>query len=194
MEYNPTGADPELDAAVRQRIEDERARIQRNTERREARERLKGKLAGGGGTAASPSASAAGSPGAYSDVDAGTPAVNGGAGGGSSANGTPQKTGGRGGRNKDGTARKCANCGQVGHIKTNRKSVSPSFTCLFCGGRDAVELPGTATASRKRGAGSRTGGGGGGKRRKVAGADAAAAYGADTKSSFAGETGTALVL
>ncbi|KAK3111487.1 hypothetical protein LTR53_013215, partial [Teratosphaeriaceae sp. CCFEE 6253] len=104
MEYDPTGADPELDAAVRQRIEDERARIQRNTERREARERLKGKLAGGGGgTAASPSASAAGSPGAYSDADAGTPAVHGGPGGGSSANGTPQKTGGRGGRNKDGT-------------------------------------------------------------------------------------------
>jgi hypothetical protein len=35
------------------------------------------------------------------------------------------------GRSKDGTARKCANCGQVGHIKTNRKSVQPppKFVC-----------------------------------------------------------------
>jgi len=34
------------------------------------------------------------------------------------------------GRSKDGTARKCANCGQVGHIKTNRKSVKFSkFVC-----------------------------------------------------------------
>ena len=32
------------------------------------------------------------------------------------------------GRSKDGTARKCANCGQVGHIKTNRKSVKSSHS------------------------------------------------------------------
>jgi hypothetical protein len=35
------------------------------------------------------------------------------------------------GRSKDGTARKCANCGQVGHIKTNRKSV-PKFSKFVC--------------------------------------------------------------
>ncbi|KAK3722211.1 hypothetical protein LTR37_002644 [Vermiconidia calcicola] len=91
LEMNPTG-DAEMDALKRQQLEKELARISRNAERRVAREKQKGKHA------ASP---AAGSPGP-SDPD-GT---------------TPQK--GRG-RNKDGTARKCANCGQVGHIKTNRK-------------------------------------------------------------------------
>lgn len=96
----PTG-DPELDALAQQAIQKEVARLERNADRREAREKQKGKHAG------SP---AAASP-AQSEMD-GT---------------TPQK--GRG-RTKDGTARKCANCGQVGHIKTNRKSVT--FSCLFC--------------------------------------------------------------
>ena len=109
-------------------VEDERTRIQRNAERREARERLKGKIASGVGSLP---ASVAGSPG-LSDVD--TPAVN----GAGSANGTPQK--GRGGRNKDGTSRKCANCGQVGHIKTNRKSVCANFTCPICGTTERVDL------------------------------------------------------
>lgn len=36
------------------------------------------------------------------------------------------------GRSKDGTARKCANCGQVGHIKTNRKSVKFSQSVCQC--------------------------------------------------------------
>ena len=36
------------------------------------------------------------------------------------------------GRSKDGTARKCANCGQVGHIKTNRKSVKLSYSVCQC--------------------------------------------------------------
>lgn len=36
------------------------------------------------------------------------------------------------GRSKDGTARKCANCGQVGHIKTNRKSVKLSQSVCQC--------------------------------------------------------------
>jgi hypothetical protein len=36
------------------------------------------------------------------------------------------------GRSKDGTARKCANCGQVGHIKTNRKSVKPPRSVCQC--------------------------------------------------------------
>ena len=105
-ELKPTG-DPEADRIRRMKLERELARVSRNVERREAREKAKGKVAN------SP-AGAAGSPGASE--------------GNSATDGTPQK-GGRG-RNKDGTARKCANCGQVGHIKTNRKSVN--FRCLFC--------------------------------------------------------------
>lgn len=30
-----------------------------------------------------------------------------------------------------GTTRKCANCGQVGHIKTNKKYDSPNYTPSF---------------------------------------------------------------
>jgi hypothetical protein len=40
------------------------------------------------------------------------------------------------GRSKDGTARKCANCGQVGHIKTNRKSVKFSQSVCQCANPD----------------------------------------------------------
>ena len=113
---NPTG-DPELDELKRLQLEKELARISRNADRRVAREKAKGRHIG------SP---AAGSPG-QSDPD-----------GNSNTDGTPQK--GRG-RNKDGTARKCANCGQVGHIKTNRKSVT--FTCLCCGLHECVPLDGS---------------------------------------------------
>lgn len=111
LEMNPTG-DPELDELKRNKLQKELARISRNADRRLAREKAKGKGTGGAG---SPAAGAAASP----DPDAN-----------SNADSTPQKGAGRG-RNKDGTARKCANCGQVGHIKTNRKSVN--FDCLFCG-------------------------------------------------------------
>ncbi|EME48941.1 hypothetical protein DOTSEDRAFT_67851 [Dothistroma septosporum NZE10] len=101
----PTG-DAEKDRFAKEKLQKELARIQRNADRREARERLKkGKTADGA------SHSAAASPGP-SDADGPASAVNG------NADGTPQK--GKG-RTKDGTARKCANCGQVGHIKTNRK-------------------------------------------------------------------------
>lgn len=56
-----------------------------------------------------------------------------------STDNTPQKTTSTGrGRNKDGTARKCANCGQVGHIKTNRKSVY-LFICSACGTQVSVQ-------------------------------------------------------
>ena len=118
MDYIPDGKDKELDELVQQKVTAELQRIQRNADRRELRENQKHKRAGGG--AGSPPASTAGSPGP-SDVDT---AANTG-----SADPTPQK--GRG-RNKDGTARKCANCGQVGHIKTNRKSVYTSI-CPGCG-------------------------------------------------------------
>lgn len=48
------------------------------------------------------------------------------------------------GRSKDGTARKCANCGEVGHIKTNRKSVN-SFSCPFCFKRNRIGEDGNGT-------------------------------------------------
>ena len=110
---NPTG-DPVLDALKRQELERELARIERNQDRRMAREKAKGQNIG----------SPAGASPGQSDAD-----------GNSNTDGTPQK--GRG-RNKDGTARKCANCGQVGHIKTNRKSVS--FTCICCSSQECVPL------------------------------------------------------
>lgn len=113
---NPTG-DLEFDALKRQELERELARLSRNQERRVAREKQKGIVGNSGSPAAA-------SP-AQSDT------------GGTGGDGTtPQKTGR--GRNKDGTARKCANCGQVGHIKTNRKSVS--FTCLYCGPAEFLPL------------------------------------------------------
>lgn len=126
MEYVPTGVDPELDALVKARVDEEIKRIQKNADRRHLRETAKNR--NGGGAAGSPPASVAGSPGP-SDVDApASSAVNG------STDVTPQK--GRG-RNKDGTARKCANCGQVGHIKTNRKSVY-TFLCPSCGTEEQI--------------------------------------------------------
>ncbi|KAF2773302.1 hypothetical protein EJ03DRAFT_323802 [Teratosphaeria nubilosa] len=106
--YQMTGEDPELEQLVKEKLQEEYNRIKRNVDRREARERLKNHQVGGAG---SPPASNAGSPGP-SDAE-GRAGVNG------SADGTPQKA--ARGRPKDGTARKCANCGQVGHIKTNRK-------------------------------------------------------------------------
>ncbi|EME87519.1 uncharacterized protein MYCFIDRAFT_105631, partial [Pseudocercospora fijiensis CIRAD86] len=101
--FVPTG-DKDKDNFARQELEKELARIQRNADRREARDKLKAKNAAG-------SPAAAASPG-RSDLDGPASTMNGG------TDITPQK--GKG-RNKDGTARKCANCGQVGHIKTNRK-------------------------------------------------------------------------
>ena len=124
---NPTG-DPEQDALRMQKLQKELARIQRNQDRRLAREKAKGK------TADSP---AGASPGGPSDADGGT----------STADGTLQK--GRG-RNKDGTARKCANCGQVGHIKTNRKLV-PTFDCMFC---DSTEFEPLNGGKKRKGNGS----------------------------------------
>ncbi|KAL5359385.1 hypothetical protein BJX96DRAFT_148295 [Aspergillus floccosus] len=79
----PTG-DPEVDARNKKLLENELSRLNRNKERRFAREKQKGVAR----------ASAGDSP----------------------ADGAP------GGSGKGaGTQRKCANCGQVGHIKTNKK-------------------------------------------------------------------------
>lgn len=118
LDAAPTG-DSEFDSLLRQKMEKELARVERNVDRREAREKAKGRVPGGAG---SPPAGGAASPSQLSDTGADN-----------TTDGTPQKSGGTGrGKSKDGTARKCANCGQVGHIKTNRKSVSPSFKCIFC--------------------------------------------------------------
>ncbi|PGH06426.1 hypothetical protein AJ79_06515 [Helicocarpus griseus UAMH5409] len=85
-DIKPTG-DPETDARRMKQLQYELQRLQRNKERRHARERQKGIT----------SESAEMSPGA--------------------ANSPTTPAGPKGG----GTQRKCANCGQVGHIKTNKK-------------------------------------------------------------------------
>jgi transcription initiation factor TFIID subunit 1 len=127
--FVPTG-DPEKDEFARQQLQKELTRVLRNAERREAREKLKEKK-----MQATHSPSAAPSPGP-SDLDGPASTIAGpsaGPGLGAAADNAPQKSKGR---SKDGTARKCANCGQVGHIKTNRKSVI--FHCLFCSLRDVT--------------------------------------------------------
>ena len=128
LDLQPTG-DPELDALKRQQLEKELARVTRNVDRRVAREKARGKSYAGSPSAV---ASPGGGGGGASEIGAPASSVAAALNGGGSVDTTPQK--GRG-RNKDGTARKCANCGQVGHIKTNRKSVissNTSFTCSFC--------------------------------------------------------------
>ncbi|KAJ9654017.1 hypothetical protein H2198_006872 [Neophaeococcomyces mojaviensis] len=108
-ELAPTG-DPEKDARAKKRIEEELAKLTNSKQRR----RKKGPQATM--DAGSPVAGGAGSPAA--DGDPSTPAPA------SSGKGQP-------------TQRKCANCGQVGHIKTNKKLVSGSIPksvlCGYCG-------------------------------------------------------------
>lgn len=96
-DIKPTG-DADYDARTRKRLEDELARLEKNRERRFAREKAKGKVVGG--DAMSPSS-----------PDPNSPATGPGVGTGKVA----------------GTQRKCANCGQVGHIKTNKK-----WVCSYC--------------------------------------------------------------
>lgn len=153
-ELKPTG-DPELDRLARQKLQKELARLQRNTERRIAREKQKQRIAAVTSGATNVEFTVddeplddAGSP--TSDIvsDAG------------SRKATPQKTGK--GRTKDGTARKCANCGQVGHIKTNRKSVNSALNQFACrctsssganaGGRAAADTSGQRDPRGKDGA------------------------------------------
>ncbi|PYI19930.1 hypothetical protein BO86DRAFT_236754 [Aspergillus japonicus CBS 114.51] len=87
----PTG-DPEIDARNKKLLEAELSRLNRNKERRFAREKQKG----------------------AARASAGDSPADGGGGSGKSA----------------GTQRKCANCGQVGHIKTNKKCVLNQDECL----------------------------------------------------------------
>jgi transcription initiation factor TFIID subunit 1 len=82
-EMKATG-NAEMDAQMRQKLEMELARLKRNVERREGREKAKG----------------------IHHTQLSTP-------------GTPAAGTGKGGA----TPRKCANCGEVGHIKTNKKFV-----------------------------------------------------------------------
>ncbi|GAB7352762.1 hypothetical protein MBLNU459_g3111t1 [Dothideomycetes sp. NU459] len=102
--------DQDLMDIQRQKVQAEIDRLQRNMDRREARERAKGIL---------PSPSAAPSP-----APDGTEA-------GESATPVTGKKG-RSKKNTEGTARKCANCGQVGHIKTNKKYASNFLICNTC--------------------------------------------------------------
>jgi hypothetical protein len=87
-DIKPTG-DSEYDKQQVIKLKAEFARLARNIERREGREKAKGIYKG-------------------------------------SADGTPSVGPGKGGA----TPRKCANCGEVGHIKTNKKYVTP-FLLLF---------------------------------------------------------------
>ena len=96
-----------FDAAQYKAAEEEIARLQRNLERGDARRRAKG-------------------------IDASPSAVNSPAGDGDDGadgaptDGKPRK--GRKKQNPEGTGRRCANCGQIGHIKTNKKWVNASVS------------------------------------------------------------------
>ena len=127
-DFKPTG-DVELDNLKRQQLAKEIERVTRNQKRRNEREAAKTKKSGN-------LDNLAGSPGGPSDAD------------GSNVDGTPQKA--NKGRNKDGTARKCANCGQVGHIKTNRKSVQVTFLCSACKSTDFDPTPLTRKGNPKK--------------------------------------------
>ncbi|EEP76176.1 conserved hypothetical protein [Uncinocarpus reesii 1704] len=105
----PTG-DPETDARRMKHIQDELQRLQRNKERRHAREKQKSLMTepreGSPETANSPAPTAA---------------------------------------PKGATQRKCANCGQVGHIKTNKKYDSPFPPSPLVGGMIIKSKPPTYT-------------------------------------------------
>lgn len=102
-----------MNANIIHSAEEELERLYRNVDRRNARERAKGIVNSPGGI---------NSPmGDDDEVGAGTP------------HGAGPGTGKRGGRKKvnpEGTGRRCANCGQIGHIKTNKKSVSFSLSTI----------------------------------------------------------------
>ena len=144
----PTG-DSELDALAQQKLREELARLERNQERRLHRERLKAKNLANASAAGSPAAVASPGPGPSS------PSISEAAGPAPTPAAPNASKPGKG-RSKDGTARKCANCGQVGHIKTNRKSVQPppKFVCTCekpdFGPEEEKKKP---RASRKRKAG-----------------------------------------
>lgn len=104
-EIKPTGND-DIDRQERLRIEKELSRLERNQERRFAREKQKSLLRKAAGMATE-------------DGDAGSP----------EAVGSVEKV-------AAGTTRKCANCGQIGHIKTNKKYVHPRQSPILAPDRD----------------------------------------------------------
>ncbi|GAB7343634.1 hypothetical protein MBLNU457_1628t1 [Dothideomycetes sp. NU457] len=118
LKIQATG-DAVYDAAQFKAAEEEILRLQKNIERSNARKRAKGIV---------DSPSAANSP--AGDGDNGAD--------GAPTDGKPKK--GRKKQNTEGTGRRCANCGQIGHIKTNKKWVddSVSYFPLFASDDDLV--------------------------------------------------------
>ncbi|KAK7739901.1 hypothetical protein SLS53_005494 [Cytospora paraplurivora] len=102
---NWTG-DAERDRLIREKLEREEQRLLKNRERRQQREKQKGGAR----------ASVGGGSGLGLGLGGG---LGGGGGGGSGSVGSAMSP--ESSVEKGGTTRKCANCGQVGHIKTNKK-------------------------------------------------------------------------
>ncbi|KAK5147050.1 hypothetical protein LTR04_000927 [Oleoguttula sp. CCFEE 6159] len=111
--------DKEKDAILEKLAREELARLERNKERRHAREKAKG---------------------IHSSITGGTP----------SAAGSPSTTAGGTGKTA-GTQRKCANCGQVGHIKTNKKYATnlSSYHCRQCTKSNSSRIKHTSNAKVK---------------------------------------------
>lgn len=101
---NWTG-DAERDRLIREKLEREEQRLLKNRERRQQREKQKG--------------GARASVGGGSGLGLGLGGGLGGGGGGGGSVGSAMSP--ESSVEKGGTTRKCANCGQVGHIKTNKK-------------------------------------------------------------------------
>ncbi|POS80620.1 histone acetyl transferase-2 [Diaporthe helianthi] len=103
----------ERDRVIRSKLEQEELRLKKNRERRQQREKQKGgaraSLSGPSGRLSVVGVGGGGFDGAGGSAGAG------GVGGGSGPM-SPEPS-----IEKGGTTRKCANCGQVGHIKTNKK-------------------------------------------------------------------------
>jgi len=116
------------DAAQLKVAEEELARLQRNMERSNARKRAKG---------IDTSPSAANSP--AGDGDDGADEGH--------TDGKPKK--GRKKQNPEGTGRRCANCGQIGHIKTNKKWVSDLVSSLSFPPRDDAYICALCKAESK---------------------------------------------
>ncbi|KAF4124885.1 transcription initiation factor TFIID subunit 1 [Geosmithia morbida] len=128
----PTG-NADHDRLAGLRIKKELERLEKNKARRQAREQQKelhnkahgisgniaGSISAGGGGGGGGGGGDAGSPGSTAGAAASTPAPPGGGVGGGNVSASTSAS------NMDkiatGTTRKCANCGQVGHIKTNKK-------------------------------------------------------------------------
>jgi transcription initiation factor TFIID subunit 1 len=117
FDIKPTG-DADLDKEQAAMVKKELARLERNKERRHAREKAKGKQLQRAST--------------IEPGDAGSPSA------------TPAPSI----EKPTGTTRKCANCGQTGHIKTNKKlcpmlngTMKPEDNAASQGGFGAITTP-----------------------------------------------------